>query len=54
MKANEMQEQLFAKWFSFDATFEVANDGFKSIAHYNYSNEYPAERYLRNAKVPVI
>jgi glutaryl-CoA dehydrogenase (non-decarboxylating) len=48
------RETSLAKWFSCDAAFEAASDAVEIHGAYGYSNEYPVERYLRNAKAPVI
>ena len=48
------KETSMAKWFACDAAFEAANDAVQIHGAYGYSNEYPVERYLRNAKAPVI
>ncbi len=48
------RETSLAKWVSCDAAFEAANDAIQIHGAYGYSNEYPVERYLRNAKAPVI
>lgn len=48
------KETSLAKWISCDAAFEAANDAVQIHGAYGYSNEYPVERYLRNAKAPVI
>jgi glutaryl-CoA dehydrogenase (non-decarboxylating) len=48
------QETSLAKWIACDAAFEAANDAVQVHGAYGYSNEFPVERYLRNAKAPVI
>ena len=48
------RETSMAKWFACDAAFEAANDAVQIHGAYGYSDEYPVERYLRNAKAPVI
>lgn len=48
------RETSLAKWIACDAAFEAANDAIQVHGAYGYSNEYPVERYLRNAKAPVI
>lgn len=48
------KETSLAKWYSCDAAFEAANDAVQIHGAYGYSNEYPVERLLRNAKAPVI
>lgn len=44
------RETSLAKWVAYDA----ANDAVQLHGAYGYSNEYPVERFLRNAKAPVI
>jgi glutaryl-CoA dehydrogenase (non-decarboxylating) len=48
------QETSLAKWVSCDAAYEAANDAVQIHGAYGFSNEFPVERYLRNAKAPVI
>lgn len=48
------RETSLAKWLACDAAFEAANDAVQVHGAYGYSNEFPVERYLRNAKAPVI
>ncbi|MBO9131154.1 acyl-CoA dehydrogenase family protein [Bacillus sp. 165] len=48
------RETSLAKWIACDAAFEAANDAVQVHGAYGYSNEFPVERYLRNAKAPVI
>lgn len=48
------QETSLAKWISCDASFDAANDAVQIHGAYGFSNEFPVERYLRNAKAPVI
>ncbi|MDR7076074.1 glutaryl-CoA dehydrogenase (non-decarboxylating) [Neobacillus niacini] len=48
------RETSLAKWISCDAAFEAANDAVQVHGAYGYSDEYPVERFLRNAKAPVI
>lgn len=48
------RETSLAKWIACDAAFEAANDAVQVHGAYGYSNEYPVERLLRNAKAPVI
>ncbi|WP_231877839.1 acyl-CoA dehydrogenase family protein [Ferroacidibacillus organovorans] len=48
------RETSLAKWVSCDAAFEAASDAIQVHGAYGYSSEYPVERYLRNAKAPVI
>lgn len=48
------RETSLAKWIACDAAFEAASDAVQIHGAYGYSNEYPVERFLRNAKAPVI
>lgn len=47
-------ETSLAKWQACDYAYEAANDAVQIHGAYGFSNEYPVERYLRNAKAPVI
>jgi glutaryl-CoA dehydrogenase (non-decarboxylating) len=48
------RETSQAKWFATDASFEAASEAVQIHGAYGYSDEYPVERYLRNAKGAVI
>lgn len=48
------KETSLAKWYACDAAWNAASDAVEIHGAYGYSNEYPVERYLRNAKAPVI
>lgn len=48
------RETSLAKWYACDAAFNAASDAVQIHGAYGYSNEYPVERFLRNAKAPVI
>ncbi len=48
------RETSLAKWYACDAAFQAASDAIQIHGAYGYSNEYPVERYMRNAKAPVI
>ncbi|AMA74798.1 MULTISPECIES: acyl-CoA dehydrogenase family protein [Aneurinibacillus] len=48
------RETSLAKWHACDAAFEAACDAVQIHGAYGYSNEYPVERFMRNAKAPVI
>lgn len=48
------RETSLAKWIACDAAFEAANNAVQIHGAYGYSDEYPVERFLRNAKAPVI
>lgn len=48
------RETSLAKWLACDAAFNAAVDAVQIFGAYGYSNEYPVERFMRNAKAPVI
>ena len=48
------RETSLAKWFATDHAVQAALDAIQVHGAYGYSNEYPVERYLRNAKAAVI
>ncbi|MCL6599875.1 MAG: acyl-CoA dehydrogenase family protein [Alicyclobacillus macrosporangiidus] len=48
------RETSLAKWISADIAFQSASDAVQIHGAYGYSNEYPVERFLRNAKALVI
>jgi glutaryl-CoA dehydrogenase (non-decarboxylating) len=48
------RETSLAKWIACDVAFESASDAVQIHGAYGYSNEYPVERFLRNAKALVI
>jgi glutaryl-CoA dehydrogenase (non-decarboxylating) len=48
------RETSLAKWFCTDHAVAAALDAIQVHGAYGYSNEYPVERYLRNAKGSVI
>jgi len=48
------RETSLAKWFCTDHAVASALDAIQVHGAYGYSNEYPVERYLRNAKAAVI
>jgi glutaryl-CoA dehydrogenase (non-decarboxylating) len=48
------RETSLAKWFCTDHAVRSALDAIQIHGAYGYSNEYPVERYLRNAKAAVI
>ncbi len=43
-----------AKWFATEASFEAAVEAVQIHGAYGYSDEYPVERYMRNAKGAII
>jgi glutaryl-CoA dehydrogenase (non-decarboxylating) len=43
-----------SKQYATDAAFNAANDAIEIHGAYGYSAEYPVERYLRNARAPII
>jgi alkylation response protein AidB-like acyl-CoA dehydrogenase len=48
------RETSLAKWFATDASFQAASDALQIHGAYGYSDEYPVERYLRNARGAII
>ncbi len=48
------RETSFAKKFATEASFNAANEAIQIHGAYGFSDEYPVERYLRNAKGAVI
>lgn len=48
------RETSLAKWYACDVAFRSACDAVQVHGAYGYSNEYPVERFMRNAKAPVI
>jgi alkylation response protein AidB-like acyl-CoA dehydrogenase len=48
------KETSAAKWFATEASFQSAAEAVQIHGAYGYSDEYPVERYLRNAKGAMI
>ena len=48
------RETSLAKWIACDVAFQSAADAIQIHGAYGYSNEYPVERFMRNAKALVI
>ncbi len=48
------RETSAAKWFATDASFQAAAEAVQIHGAYGFSDEYPVERYLRNAKGAMI
>jgi glutaryl-CoA dehydrogenase (non-decarboxylating) len=48
------REVSLAKWYATEAAFNSAHDAVEVHGAYGYSSEYPVERYLRNARGPMI
>jgi alkylation response protein AidB-like acyl-CoA dehydrogenase len=48
------RETSLAKWFATDASFQAASEAIQIHGAYGYSDEYPVERYLRNARGAVV
>ncbi len=48
------RETALAKWVATNVAFEAACDAVQIHGAYGYSDEYPVERYLRNAKGAMI
>jgi len=52
--ARNTLETSMAKYFASEAAVRAATDAIQVHGGYGYSNEYPVERYLRDAKVATI
>jgi glutaryl-CoA dehydrogenase (non-decarboxylating) len=48
------RETSLAKWFACDEALKAADEAIQVHGAYGYSNEYPVERYMRNARGAVI
>jgi alkylation response protein AidB-like acyl-CoA dehydrogenase len=48
------RETSLAKWYACDVAMQAAMDAIQIHGAYGYSNEFPVERYARNAKGAVI
>lgn len=48
------KETSLAKWYACDVALQAADDAVQVHGSYGFSNEYPVERYLRNARGAVI
>jgi alkylation response protein AidB-like acyl-CoA dehydrogenase len=48
------RETAVAKWFATDMSVKAALEAVQVHGAYGFSDEYPVERYLRNAKGAVI
>jgi glutaryl-CoA dehydrogenase (non-decarboxylating) len=48
------REVSMCKQYATDAAFNAANDAIEVHGAYGYSAEYPVERFLRNARAPII
>lgn len=48
------RETSAAKWYATEASFQAASEAVQIHGAYGYSDEYPVERYLRNAKGAII
>jgi glutaryl-CoA dehydrogenase (non-decarboxylating) len=48
------RETTLAKWHATISSFESADDAIQIHGAYGYSDEYPVERYLRNARGAII
>ena len=52
--AKNTVETSIAKYFASEAANRAASDAVQIFGAYGYSNEYPVERYFRDAKVATI
>jgi glutaryl-CoA dehydrogenase (non-decarboxylating) len=48
------KETSLAKWYATDVALQSADDAIQIHGSYGFSNEYPVERYMRNARGSVI
>lgn len=48
------RETSLAKWYATDVAFQAADDAIQIHGSYGFSNEYPVERFMRNARGSVI
>jgi len=48
------RETSLAKWYACDVALQAADDAIQVHGSYGFSNEYPVERYWRNARGAVI
>ena len=48
------RETSLAKWYACDVALQSADDAIQVHGSYGFSNEYPVERYMRNARGAVI
>jgi len=48
------KETSLAKWYACDVALQSADDAIQVHGSYGYSNEYPVERFMRNARGAVI
>ncbi len=48
------RETSLAKWYACDVALKSADDAIEIHGAYGYSNEYPVERYFRNARGAVL
>lgn len=52
--ARHTRDVSMAKQYATDAAFNAAHDAIEIHGAYGYSAEYPVERFLRNARAPII
>jgi len=52
--ARHTRDVSMAKQYATDAAFNAAHDAIEVHGAYGYSAEYPVERFLRNARAPII
>jgi len=48
------RETSLAKWYATDTSFKAGHEAVQIHGAYGYSDEYPVERYLRNARGAII
>ncbi len=54
MGKRNTRETSLAKWYATDTSFQAAHEAVQIHGAYGYSDEYPVERYLRNARGAII
>ena len=48
------REVSLAKWYATEAAVKAANNAIQVHGGYGYSNEYPVERFFRNARAQIL
>ena len=54
MGKRNTRETSLAKWYATDTSFQAAHEAVQIHGAYGYSDEYPVERYMRNARGAII
>jgi alkylation response protein AidB-like acyl-CoA dehydrogenase len=53
-KKNLTKEGAFAKYFASEVSVKCGNEAMQIMGGYGYTKEYPAEKYLRDARLMTI